>query len=105
MKGYLIVLVTVSSSEEAETIAYALVEEKLAACVNIIPGLTSIFTWEGKLDRAAELLLVIKTRQERMKELIKTVKDLHSYSVPEIIALPIIGGSEDYLKWVDESTS
>lgn len=105
MKEYVIVLITASSSEEAEKIAQSLVEEKLAACVNIIPGLTSIFTWEGKLDRAAELLLVIKTRQERMKELIKTVKDLHSYSVPEIIALPIIGGSEDYLKWVDESTS
>ncbi|MEW5767844.1 MAG: divalent-cation tolerance protein CutA [bacterium] len=104
MKGYVVILVTVSSSEEAEKIAQSLVEGKLAACVNIIPGLTSIFLWEGKIDRAAEFLLVIKTREERMKEVIKTVKDLHSYRVPEIIALPIVSGSEDYLKWMDEST-
>jgi len=105
MEDYIIVFVTAASIEDGEKIGNALVEEKLAACTNIIKGLTSIYTWKKKLCKDEEVLLLIKTRIEKFDKLAKRVKELHSYDVPEIIALPIVNGSKDYLNWVDESLS
>jgi periplasmic divalent cation tolerance protein len=100
----LVVLITVASREEAERIARRLVEDRLAACVNIVPQVRSLFIWQGKFSQEDELLLVAKSRRARFQELTTAVKELHSYSVPEIIALPILAGSADYLGWVAEST-
>jgi len=101
---YIIVLVTASSKEEANKIARGLLEEKLAACVNILAGLESRFWWQGKIDSAQEVLLVIKTRKTLFNKLAKKVKSLHSYTVPEIIALPIISGNKAYLDWINDCT-
>lgn len=100
---YVVVLVTVSNKEEADKIAKALIQKKVAACVNIIPEINSIFWWQGKADSASELLLLIKSKRSKLASIIKLVKSLHSYTVPEIIALPIIAGEKQYLKWIDES--
>jgi len=100
--GKVVVLVTASSQEEAQKIADLLLEKRKAACVNIVPKVDSKFWWEGKLDSAQESLLIIKTKASVLPEVIKLVKQAHSYTVPEVIALPIIGGNEDYLRWVDE---
>jgi periplasmic divalent cation tolerance protein len=99
----IIVLVTASSEEEAHKIAKLLVKEKKAACVNIVPGVQSLFRWKGKIDSARESLLLVKTRASVFSEIISLIKETHSYEVPEIIALPIIGGSEEYLKWLDSA--
>ena len=101
---YIIVLVTASSKEEANKIAQGLLEEKLAACVNILAGLESRFWWQGKIDSAQEVLLVIKTRKTLFNKLAKKVKSLHSYTVPEIIAIPIISGNKAYLDWINDCT-
>lgn len=101
---YIVVFITASSKEEARKIAQGLLEEKLAACVNIILGIESHFWWQGKIDSAKEALLVIKTKKGLFNKLAKKVKSLHSYSVPEIISLPIISGNKDYLKWINDST-
>ena len=98
---YCVVLVTVSSESEGKGIARALVEERLAACVNIIPGLTSIYRWEGKICEDQELLLVIKTQGQKVAALCERIGHLHSYAVPEVIALPIAEGSARYLEWLD----
>ena len=100
---YIVVLVTVSSMQEAQEISAVLVEEKLAACVNIIKGVQSLFWWEGKVDRANEILLVIKSKKAKLAAVVKRVKSRHSYTTPEIIALPLIGGDKAYLKWIDDS--
>jgi periplasmic divalent cation tolerance protein len=100
---YIVVLVTVPSRQEGETIASSLVAERLCACVNIVDGLTSFFWWENKIDKAAESLLIIKTRQELLDKLTARVQSLHSYTCPEVIALPVVGGSKGYLDWIDES--
>ena len=100
----IVILITVASREEAERIARRLVEDRLAACVNIVPQVRSLFIWQGKFTQEDELLLVVKSRRARFRELAIAVKQLHSYSVPEIIALPILVGSSDYLRWVAEST-
>lgn len=99
----IIVLVTASNKKEAQKIAAGLVNAKLAACVNVIDKIDSLFFWQGKLDKAKECLLVIKSRKEKLPEIIKLVKSLHSYEVPEIIGIPIIGGSKSYLRWIDAS--
>jgi len=99
-----VVFVTAASAEEAEKIARALVEEKLAACGNVIPGLKSIFRWEGEMCAEDEVLLVLKTRRERFDAVVRRIKELHSYDVPEIVCLPIVAGSEDYLDWVRQET-
>jgi periplasmic divalent cation tolerance protein len=100
----LIVLVTVPSQKEGKRIGRKLVENKLAACVNIIPHLYSIYLWQGKIEEEGEILLIIKTMPDRLGELIKKVKKIHSYDVPEILVLPIIQGNQDYINWVHEST-
>ncbi len=102
---YVVVLVTVSSKDEGLKIARELVQRRLVACVNIIDGVHSVFFWEGKVDEAKEALLVIKTRLDKLNDVIACVKSLHSYQVPEIIALPIVYGLESYLKWIDETLS
>ncbi|MGV2831161.1 divalent-cation tolerance protein CutA [Myxosarcina sp. GI1(2024)] len=99
---YGIVLVTVSSPEEGETIARTLLAEKLAACVNIFP-IDSIYTWQGKIERDREWQLTIKTNLAVFDELETKIKTLHSYEVPEIIAVPIIVGSQPYLEWITNS--
>jgi periplasmic divalent cation tolerance protein len=99
----IVVLVTAGSEEEARKIAGLLVKEKKAACVNIVPGVDSLFRWKGKIDSACESLLLVKTRASRFPEIISLVKEIHSYEVPEIIALPITGGSEDYLRRLDSA--
>jgi len=103
--GTMVVLVTCPRQTVGEKLARALVQERLAACVNVIPGVTSIYRWEGRICRDAEVLLVIKTRRLRLAALIRRVKALHPYSVPEIIALPLVGGSASYLSWVCDSTT
>ena len=80
-------------------------EDRLAACVNRIPGVRSVYRWQGKVEQSAEELLIIKTRKELFTTLEKRVRELHSYAVPEVIALPIINGSESYLRWLGEQVS
>lgn len=101
---YLVAFVSAGSKEEAERISTGLLKEKLAACVNIVKGADSHFWWQGRLDKAKETLLIIKTKKSLFARLIKKVKALHSYEVPEIIAFPVIAGYKPYLDWVDEST-
>lgn len=101
--NYGIVLVTTPSQAEAESIASALVEAKLAACVSMIP-IRSIYTWEGKICRDEEWQLMIKTNLDRFSELETRIKSMHPYEVPEIIALSIVNGYPPYLQWIAEST-
>jgi periplasmic divalent cation tolerance protein len=104
MSEAIVVFVTCGSEEEATNIAKALVEERSAACVNMISPVRSIYRWEGRIWDEKEWMLVIKTQKRRFEELEKKVKSLHSYSVPEIIALPIVEGFASYLKWLKENT-
>jgi len=104
MTEALVVLITAPSLEEAEAIARALVEEKFAACVNVIPGVTSLYRWRGELQKEDEVLLVVKSRRGLFDRLAARVRELHSYQVPEIIALPVVVGDEDYLRWLGEAT-
>jgi len=100
----IVVLVTCPSAEVGEKIARALVEERLAACVNLIPQIASVYRWEGKVVLDGETLLVIKTRRTRFSSLATRITALHPYSVPEIIALPLETGARPYLAWLAEST-
>ena len=95
---------TCKDLRQANRIARTLVKEKLAACVNIVPGIASIYTWKGKIEEGKEVLLVIKSRSSLSKRLTARVKALHSYSVPEVVTIPIASGNPDYLRWVREST-
>ena len=99
----IVVLITAGSNEEAHTIAESLVKRKKAACVNVVPGLMTLFWWEGKLDSGQESLLIVKIKASLFSEIVSLVKEIHSYQVPEIIALPIVSGSEDYLAWLNDS--
>jgi periplasmic divalent cation tolerance protein len=101
----LVVLSTAPSVEEAVSIGRRLVEEHLAACVNVLPGARSIFFWEGRVQEADEAVLVIKTRNERYAELERRILALHSYSVPEVLALPVSSGSAAYTAWLRESVA
>ncbi len=98
-----IIFITAADKKEARRIAQALIRDRLAACVNIIGEIESIFRWQGKVDRAKEALLIIKSRKEKMPEVIKLVKSMHSYELPEIISFPITAGFKPYLKWINES--
>ncbi|HLD83041.1 MAG TPA: divalent-cation tolerance protein CutA [Candidatus Omnitrophota bacterium] len=100
---FIVVFVTCSNKREALSIAKGLIKQRLCACVNIIKNIESIFWWQGKIGCAKEILLVIKSRKSRLAKIIKLVKSLHSYEVPEIIALPVIGGHKPYLEWLDDS--
>lgn len=104
MSDAVVILVTTPTIDEARKIGNALVEEKLIACANIIPQVESIFYWQDKVCNEKEALMVIKTKKKLIEKIIKRVKALHSYTVPEVIALPIIEGSKDYIKWVKEVT-
>jgi periplasmic divalent cation tolerance protein len=103
MAEYIVVFVTAPTKKEAQKIADTLLKKKLCACVNMIHGVKSLFHWEGKIDRADETLLVIKTKKSSYAKLEKAVKSVHSYSTPEIIALPIISGSRGYLNWIQKT--
>ena len=100
--NYLVLLVTAGSSEEANKVAGELLNQRKVACVNIVPGVNSLFRWQGKIDSAQENLLVIKTEASLLNEVVDLIKQIHSYDVPEIIALPIVGGNKDYLQWIDK---
>jgi len=104
MTEFITVFITVPKEEEAARIARELVDSRLAACANIVKDIRSIYRWQGKTEDEVEVLMVIKTRRELFDSLMKRVKELHSYAVPEILALPVIAGSEDYLKWLHEET-
>ena len=93
-----------SSEEEAKKLSTALVNEKLAACVNMISGMRSVYRWKGEVCEAEEWLLIIKSQKAVLDRVIHRIRTLHSYEVPEIIALPIMGGSEDYLNWLEANT-
>ena len=102
---YIVVLVTAKDKKEAEKIARGLLEAKLIACANIVGGLQSLFWWQGKIDSSKEVLLILKTKKILFKKVLNQVKSLHSYQTPEIIALPIVHGSEDYLSWMKKALS
>lgn len=104
MTPSILVMVTCPSVAEAERIGAALVREKLAACVSLVPGLVSIFSWKGKKHRARESLMLVKTRRAKFEELRRRVRALHSYDVPEIVAVPLSAGDPDYLRWVEKET-
>lgn len=98
-----IVLTTAGSEDEARRIAKDLVERRLAACVNVIPRMESIYRWQGKVETSAEWLLVIKTRTQVFERVHDAIKELHSYELPECVMLEISDGSREYLKWIEES--
>jgi len=102
---FCMIFVTASNHDEAKVIADALLKDKLAACVNIVDSIKSFFLWKGKLDRTQESLLIIKTKVGKFNKICSKVKTIHSYDVPEIIALPIIEGDNQYLQWIDEEIS
>lgn len=104
MSEHSVVLITASSQEEARKIGRTMVEERLFACVNIISPIQSIFHWEGKVNDEKEVLVIAKTKTGLFNEVVKRVKELHSYTVPEVLFIPILQGSEDYLNWVDAET-
>ena len=105
MTDKIVVLSTCSSPEEAEKVARKLVEERLAACVNIVNGVRSIYRWQEKVEDASEWLLIIKTRRGLFERVRAQIERIHSYDVPEVVALPIVEGSEGYLDWLDKETS
>ncbi|MFH1655960.1 MAG: divalent-cation tolerance protein CutA [Candidatus Omnitrophota bacterium] len=100
----IVVFVTCANKSEANKIAKALIKAKLAACVNLLNPVNSLFWWQGKVDSSKEILLIIKTKKRLFGKLEKLVKSLHSYDVPEIIAFPILMGNKKYLNWIDDST-
>ena len=102
LSGRVVALSTVASAEEADRLARALVERRLAACVNVVPGVVSHYRWKGELQRDEERLLVIKTRAERIEALREALRELHPYELPELVAFEISDGSPEYLKWLDE---
>ena len=100
---FIVVLITAKDKDEAKKVARGLLQKKLIACANIIEGVTSLFWWEGKIDESGEVLLILKSQQSKFKEIVNETKKLHSYSVPEIISLPIVQGNIDYLNWIKQS--
>jgi len=101
----LVVLITAPSMEVAEKLAHALVEARLAACVNLLPAVQSIYRWEGQVQSEQEILMLVKTRLELFEsQLVPAVQALHPYQVPEIVALPLVAGSQSYLDWIRAET-
>jgi periplasmic divalent cation tolerance protein len=101
MTDKIVVFSTASSAEEAGKIARGLVDERLAACVSVMPGLRSYYRWQGKVEDSAEFLLVIKSTRNRFEALRTLLEKLHSYDVPEVIAMPVVDGAPNYLNWMD----
>lgn len=101
--AYITVLITASCVEEAEKLVDELLNKHIVACANIVPLVHSRFWWKGKLERCDEALILAKSVEENFDEIVRSVRKLHSYNVPEIIAVPILRGFEEYLKWIDES--
>lgn len=101
---YSLVYITAKDAEEAREIGKALVEEKMAACTNIIPGAESIYWWKGKVEEAKEAVMILKTKTSLVEDVIKRVKELHSYDVSCVVSLPIEKGNPDYFKWIEEAT-
>lgn len=99
----IVVMITCCSKREALKIKRALLEKRIAACVNVISSIESFFWWQGKIDSAKEVLLLVKTKKSLFKEVITLVKKIHQYDAPEIIALPIVAGSKEYLSWMEKS--
>lgn len=102
---FIIVLITSPSEQVGERIAQVLLKDKLAACVNIIPNIKSIYAWKGEVQNDEEVLLVVKSRAELFDHLVPAVKAIHPYEIPEIIAFPLILGSQDYLDWITNETN
>jgi periplasmic divalent cation tolerance protein len=100
-----IILTTAGSKEEAGNIAHALVERKLAACVNIVPRIGSVYRWQGKVETAQEWLLLIKTQVKLYERVRDALKELHSYDLPECVMLEVSAGSSEYLNWIAENTT
>jgi periplasmic divalent cation tolerance protein len=101
--GFVVVLCTCESEQQASSIANAVVERRLAACVNVLSGVRSVYRWQEKIETAVECLLLIKTSEDRYAALEEAVMELHSYENPELIALPIVRGAEKYLDWIREN--
>jgi periplasmic divalent cation tolerance protein len=101
---FIIVLVTVPNDAIADRIAHTLVTEKLAACVNVVPGVRSVYAWEGEICNETELQCVLKTRRALYPAVRERVLDLHPYQIPEIVALPLVEGNGDYLAWLRDNT-
>ena len=99
---YVVVLITAKDKRQARQIAQGLLKSRLAACVNLLDGVESLFRWKGKIDKAQEVLLIVKTKQKVFEKIVAKVKLLHSYQTPEIIALPLTGGSWNYLQWIND---
>lgn len=104
MSNVQILLSTVESAQTAEKIASTVVEERLAACVNVLPGVSSYFRWEGEIQREQEFMLILKTSTDRLRELIERIKILHPYEVPEIVSVPVEEGHQPFLDWVERET-
>jgi len=105
MSESIAVLVTVASKEEGERIAHTLVHDHLAACVNILSPVQSIYRWEGAIQNEVELMLVVKTRRALFDDVCTRIRQLHSFTNPEVLALPIVAGSEPYLRWLVDATT
>ena len=105
MNDPIIILTTVSSKKEAELIGSKLIDKELAACVNIIPNIKSIYRWEGKINKDSEYLLIIKTVKRAEEDVFENIRKLHSYDTPEMISIPITGGEKNYLNWLSKSVA
>ena len=105
MNDPIIILTTVSSKKEAELIGSKLIDKELAACVNIIPNIKSIYRWEGKINKDSEYLLIIKTVKRAEEDVFENIRKLHSYDTPEMISIPITGGEKSYLNWLSKSVA
>lgn len=101
--NHVLVLITAADNEEARLIAKVLLDQKKAACVSIMDGMNSSYWWKGAIENATESLLMVKTQAGLLGEVVETVREIHSYDNPEVIAVPVIGGSESYFEWLDES--
>ena len=104
MEKFIMIITTTETEEEAEKIAEIVVSEKLAACVQIIPSIKSVYRWQGKVEKSKEQLLFIKTKTELFEKVEKAIKENHSYEVPEIVAVPINNGSKEYFEWIENVT-
>jgi len=104
MKSYIQITTTTETKEQAQTIAQHLVDKKLAACIQIVGPITSIYRWKGKVENTPEWFCLIKTKDELFNKVETVIKSLHPYEIPEIIAVPIVKGSKEYLQWIGEET-